>query len=290
MSRRRQRDDGSSSLETPTIASDTSSRSNHLQFPFISMVRGATTPILFKFIRRKKWKKVRRLLRTKRGTDLCKERDNDGFHALGVAISFGAPIDIVQLIVSIDALQVDAVDGFGSNPLHCACISGASLECVSFLLKQCKDLVSSTDKDRRTPLHLLMNTLCNCSDIYYAEGIQIIKAMCKLDTSIIHFADAHKNTPIDTLHLAWADTHPACERQARFCEMHTILREISIQEYKKKKMTWEEKSHFDETKSISNTNSTSCSSRKKDGKKKKTIVSFAAELEEVSAKKPHPMT
>lgn len=179
---------------------------------------------------------------------MCRECDSNGVNALGFAISYNAPIDIVKLILSIDPSQLNAVNRFQTNPLHAACMYCNSLETVRYFMDNAPDLISKLDKDGRTPLHHAVECFCINDEMDAAKGFEVVKALAEADTTLINLADAQKNTPIDMLHLAWADTHPRCDlRQSRISKLHTFLREISIQEYKRKKLIWEDQGFpFDE--------------------------------------------
>ncbi len=201
-------------------------------------------PMLFNLIRKNKWKKVRRQLNSKKADMLCRECDSNGVHVLGFAISYRAPIDILKLIVSIDPSQLEAVDRFLTNPLHVACMYCNSLETVRYLMSHTPSLVSGLDKDGRTPLHHAVECLCINDDIDGAECFAVVKALAEVDPALISLGDAQKNTPIDLLHLAWADTHPRSDaRQSRILKLHTFLRKLTIQEYRRKKKIWEEERH-----------------------------------------------
>ncbi len=234
----RNRNGGASSLETPTILSSGGNSSIHVLER--NMVVGPC-PMLFNLIRKNKWKKVRRQLNSKKADILCKECDSNGVHVLGFAISYNAPIDILKLIVSIDPSQLEAVNRFLTNPLHVACMYCNSLETVRYLMNRAPDLASRLDKDGRTPLHHAVECLCIDDDTDNAECFEVVKALAEADPSLICLGDAKKNTPIDVLHLAWADTHPRSNaRLSRILKLHTFLRKLSIQEYRRKKEIWED--------------------------------------------------
>ncbi len=241
------RNDGAPSLGTPTILSRGES-SISLQVLEKKMVMGPC-PMLFRLIRKNKWKKVRKHLNSRKAEALCKERDFlNGVHVLGCAISYNAPFDILKLIVSVDPSQLKAVNRRNlTNPLHVACMHCTSLETVRYLIDHAPGLASGLDKDGKTPLHHAVECVCVDVDIDDIECFEVVKELAEADPTLISLGDKQNNTPIDVLHLAWADTHPRSNaRQDRISKLHTFLRKISIQEYRKKKMIWEDERRMDE--------------------------------------------
>eukprot|EP00979_Chaetoceros_neogracilis_P002601 scaffold435_cov275-Chaetoceros_neogracile.AAC.53 len=199
-------------------------------------------PLMFKFIERKKWTKLRKILARKAGTDRCTERDESGLSLLGMAFGFEAPLDIIKSILEMDPTQADSRDSFGASPLHVACLNGASAEAVLYLLHKCQHLSSSMDKDRRIPLHHAAECLCR-DEIEFNEGIQIINALVDVYPDSIHASDKLRDSPIDIVQLARYHARPDSKDSNRLAQLYLVLKDISVRVYKLNKDKSEEEGY-----------------------------------------------
>jgi len=130
---------------------------------------------------------------------LCREVDTSNLTCLSLAVAYGAPLDILQLIHDTDPSLVSKKDMYGATALHVGCLNGASPEAIRFLIERrltmrnmmgnvmgnvmgedsgdcgdcgdCDvdfDLVTELDFDDRSPMHHAVE--CACSKVAdYAE-------------------------------------------------------------------------------------------------------------------------
>jgi len=203
-------------------------------------------PLLFKYIKREKWGKLRKVL-AKKGAERSIERDASGLSLLGMAFGFEAPLDIIQSILELDPAQADSRDFYGASPLHVACLNGASVESVLYLIKKSRHLTSSMDKDRRIPLHHAVECLCR-NEIDFNQGVQIINALVEVHPGSIHAIDKHGDSPIDLVQLARISTRSESEDASRLAKLYSVLNCISVRVYTLNKAKSEEKGYDGNTK------------------------------------------
>jgi len=197
-------------------------------------------PMLFGLVQERKWRKLRKVLKDKkRGPDLCKQRDNSGLWLLGIALGYGAKLDIIQLIISVDPTQLYAVDNYGAHALHLACLNGASIEIVQFILEHNGSLVNQPDNDQRMALHHAIECLCR-NEKELDEGFAIIQAMCTLDPTLVHCVDKLGDNPMDLVYLSLDGVGRQEEKYRRLRFIYEKIRHLSIEVYKIKKQAWEE--------------------------------------------------
>lgn len=199
-------------------------------------------PKLFHLAQEQRWRKLRRVLRSrnrKKCIELCQEKDQSGLSALGVAIGYGAPLDIIRLIVSIDPCQLDSTDCFGATPLHLACLNGASIEVCKYLIQHNSGNVFKPDCDNRIPVHHAIECVCS-SEIYFSEGMKVIVALCEIDPTLIQVPDKHGDTPVDLIQIAISriKSNDSKYRQLRW--LYGFARDLTIKMYMRKKLSWEE--------------------------------------------------
>ena len=193
---------------------------------------------MFKYIEGQKWKKLRKILARNAGKEQRTERDESGLSLLGMALGFEAPLDIIKAILAMDPAQAGSRDFYGATPLHVACLNGASLEAVLYLLLTKKELASTPDKDRRIPLHHAVECLCR-NEIDFDQGLEVINALLNAHPSSIHHSDKHRDSPIDLVQLARIDTDPDSTDSKRLEKLYSILRDMGVEVYKTKKLRWE---------------------------------------------------
>ncbi|GFH58571.1 hypothetical protein CTEN210_15047 [Chaetoceros tenuissimus] len=220
------------------------------RFSYIS----ESQPAFFRLVEAQKWNKLRKAINRK-GKDAFKERDGSGLSLLGMALGFDAPIDIIKLILDMDRSQASATDLFGATPLHIACLNGASPETISYLLQSQVGIAQLHDRDRRIPLHHMVECLCR-DEIDFAEGLHILKLLTSSYPDGIHTSDKFKDTPIDLVQVARMEEDPNSEEYERLTNIYRVLRSISILVYRQQKLKWETDG-FDSSKSISDQKSIS---------------------------------
>lgn len=200
-------------------------------------------PVLFGFVQNHQWRKLKRALRKKKGARLCSERDSSGLYLLGIALGYGAPLDVIRLIVSVDPAQLNAVDKFGANALHIGCLNGAPFDIIKYLLRNgVGNLISDADSDNRVPLHHSVECLCQ-NEIDFSQGVKVIVSLCEISPTLIHHQDRRGDTPIDLVQIASQTVPSEGEYAQRLRWLYGFLREISIQVYKRRKTAWEEAGH-----------------------------------------------
>mmetsp|Transcript_26982 Transcript_26982/g.39947 ORF Transcript_26982/g.39947 Transcript_26982/m.39947 type:complete len:331 (+) Transcript_26982:99-1091(+) len=193
---------------------------------------------MFKYIEGQKWVKLRKILARNAGKEQRTERDESGLSLLGMALGFEAPLDVIKAILEMDPAQAGSRDFYGATPLHVACLNGASLEAVLYLLGTKKELASTPDKDRRIPLHHAVECLCR-NEIDFDQGLEIVNALINAHSQSIHHSDKHRDSPIDLVQLARIDTEPDSTDAKRLEKLYSVLRDMSVKVYKTKKLRWE---------------------------------------------------
>jgi len=237
-------------------------------------------PYLFKLIRDKQWKKLRRILKSsprEKVESLCQERDETDLTCLSLALGHQAPLDIVQQIVSIVPSMPALCDDYGANSLHVGCLNGMSLESLEFILREHKNdhLLTSLDCDLRSPLHqaveyISTKIMASCDAVSsisaantsndgtspgWHQGppdidgvsisycVELLKMLCKAAPEMVHAQDFSGATPIDMIQLQKADCmDPLSERCKKLDAVYGVLKSASVELYRRKKETWEQKS------------------------------------------------
>jgi hypothetical protein len=200
---------------------------------------GDGQPLMFRYMENQSWRKLRRVLGRKNAPELCKERDDSGLTLVGMALGFEAPLDIIKNILTKDPSQADATDFYGATPLHVACLNGASLEAVEFLLGNYNHLATTMDKDNRVPLHHAVECLCR-NEIEYSEGTKVIEALTRVDPNAIYAADKHSDTPIDLVQLARMEVNAESKEYKRLTKLYLFLTSICTKMYVENRKMWEE--------------------------------------------------
>ncbi len=205
-------------------------------------------PPLFELVKQSRWKQLRLNLKGKVGIDRCQQRDETGLTLLGIALGYHAPLDIIELIITIDPDQLIAVDIFGANALHIACLNGAPFKTITYILKKCSVLASSRDKDDRVPLHHVTECICR-DEVEFVEGLKIINALCDCDPTMIHAQDRKDRSALDIVHvmrrnndndLSGLELEHREARLKRLVKLCWFLRRISFQVYRQQKKKWEQ--------------------------------------------------
>lgn len=198
-------------------------------------------PHLFEFVAQKKWKKLRKLLKKKKGdcSAMCKTRDSTGLSLFGFAILSGAPKDLLDTILAVDSTQSQSPDSYGATPLHIACLNGSSPQSVKYLIDiSGGELVRARDVDERVPLHHAVECLAR-NEISFNDAKECIQRLLKVDSSLIHCNDKNSDTPIDIVQIARMNDHGKPSKNDPLQKLYKLLTDFSIMEYKRNKERWE---------------------------------------------------
>jgi hypothetical protein len=211
---------------------------SHLSRSRTSNSTKTEAPKLFNLVEKRKWRKVRRLLKSSKGAELCRETDDTGLSCLGVALGFQAPLEIIKLMTSVMPELIDCRDSFGAGCLHIACLNGSSLEAVDYLLENYTHLATSTDNDQRVPLHHAVEFACQCTDEEDSEFyLELIETLYNADSATIHNNDKSGDSPLDLIQMFKMTSDDS--DHARLDEIYRLVRKFSIREYVKQKEKWE---------------------------------------------------
>lgn len=206
------------------------------------VMQSVSSPKLFDMIERRKWRKLRRVLKSKKGPELCRETDLTGLSCLGVALGFQAPIKIIQLMISTSPRLIDYRDSFGAGCLHIACLNGSSLESIDYLLENYTYLKITVDKDNRAPLHHSVEFACQCQDgedeEYYLE---LIGTIYKAEPRMIHSSDNSGDSPLDLVHMFM--TSCDAKNLQRLEKIYQLVHGLSVKHFMDKKLRWEEEGY-----------------------------------------------
>ena len=119
---------------------------------------------LLSIIQRRKWRKVRKILKSPTGAVICKMTDPSGLNPLGAALGCNAPLDVAEKIIELYPEAILHQDEYGSTPLHFGCLNGCQPDLIELILQHeqfgrkagiCVDLQNSG------PLHHATNYACS---------------------------------------------------------------------------------------------------------------------------------
>lgn len=214
----------------------------------IGKFRLSKHPNIFKMIESEEWAQVRNFIPSSQGRKICKKSDTSGLSVLGMALGFHAPLDIVVKLLEIDPSSSLKPDMFRAVPLHVACLNGADLEIVNYLLDHDENSSAfCTDNDKRVALHHAVEYACNFIQDDEAmenenDGIDVIKSLATAAPRMIHCYDIHGDTPVDmTQMLKYELKNENNPKYKKVDALYKILKEISIRLYRKDKKQWERK-------------------------------------------------
>jgi ankyrin repeat protein len=111
--------------------------------------------LIFRDMRKDRWKRVAKQLKSSRGASLCALKDPSGLSILSVAVMSNPPLEILLLILQLNPAASLEQDDYGSIPLHLACLNGANSDVIRILLEHDNGISAAVpdDMDRRVPLH-----------------------------------------------------------------------------------------------------------------------------------------
>lgn len=207
----------------------------------IGKFRFSRHPNIFKMIEAEDWSQVRNYIQTDQGKRTCKKSDTSGLSVLGMALGYHSPIDIVVKLLDIDPKSSLKYDMFQAVPLHVACLNGADLEVVNYLLDH-DDNASAhcADSDKRVALHHAVEYACQEQEEGENDGIDVIKSLSAAAPTMLQNSDIHGDTPIDMCQMVKYEIEvedlPSYQKAET---VYQILREANIRRYRKEKKHWE---------------------------------------------------
>ncbi len=114
-------------------------------------------------IHQRKWRKVKKALRSSAAAHLCSISDQTGLYALGAAVGYNAPFEIIKAIFDFHPEAAIRPDDYGSLPLHIGCLNGSHPQVIELLLSQenqNNEISSYLDINKQSPLHYAVDFLC----------------------------------------------------------------------------------------------------------------------------------
>jgi hypothetical protein len=195
-------------------------------------------PYLFQLIENQKWSKLRRCLGSPRGPALCQEKDRSELTCLALALSYDAPLAVIQDLVSICPNLATAKDEYGATPLHLACLNGASFDCIMFMAQNYDESVRELDHDLRAPLHHAVEHASQPGqkDTSYT---QVIELLCKAAPELIHMRDSAGDTPLDLVQIVKISTKISSAEYNRLHLIYEQFKKTSILVYRETTRQWE---------------------------------------------------
>lgn len=219
--------------------------------------------LMFKLIESGDWDELRKELYSRRGKIISNLHDETGLSILSLALGNRAPKDVVELIITLNPKSVLRQDSYGAMPLHIGCLNGMSADTVQKIIEIDGGLSARTpDRDRRTPLHhaveyacLLPLNTCDSSlmSLAFEQSMLTIEAIVGSAPETVLCLNTNNESPLDIPQLVKIKRN--VETDSQLDEVYNLLKEISIEVYRKKKKHWESRG-FDVKKSeVKNTNS-----------------------------------
>jgi hypothetical protein len=197
----------------------------------------------------KRWRAIRKLLKSRKGPALCRGRDYSGVSALTVAMGYHAPTDIIEIILKENPSSVYVKDNFGMTPLHVACLNGSPIDTIKILLDEFPDLATIPDSDLRMPLHHAVECICrlDCNFVCKDSVVEVIDELCKVAPGTVHVRDKHNHSPTDLAALILMGDQvlsksgdSGMSSMVDRCEyIYDHMKNISIQVYLEKRRKWE---------------------------------------------------
>ena len=196
---------------------------------------------------KQKWRTIRKRLKSKIANRLVQSKGTYRISSLGLALGHNAPIDIVILIMDLDASIALQKDGLGASPLHIACLNGAPFETTRILIERYPHLVADRDADFRTPLHHAVECMCQLErgNVRTHENVlKIIGALVDVAPQTVHYTDKHGDSPLDLTHIVMMenDTSSFSSDESiynRVESLYRYLKKVSIKVYLQQKEKWE---------------------------------------------------
>lgn len=241
-------------MESQSTNSGEGSRSNNTERNGVTTGGPAHDAFLMK-IEKRRWKAVRRQLKSNKGKNLVLATGCYGISSLSMALGYNAPLDIIEEILNLRPELGTQRDVLRANPLHVACLNGADFSLIKLLIDRYPRLVQDFDTDLRTPLHHAVEYTCRLQRVpdEDREGVfDVIQLLLDIRPDIVHWVDKNGDSPIDLTHIVMVDTDTSSlsEDQSIYNRVETLyqqLKQVSINVYLRKKRRWEEQG-YDTTK------------------------------------------
>lgn len=213
---------------------------------------------MFDLIAKRKWEKIRSILKTPQASAWCKLRDKTGLTCLGSAVGLRAPIDVIRDILKIDASLARVKDDYESTVLHLACLNGATFDVIDLFVSQYPDLVTELDCDKRCPLHHAVEfaSISGNESFHYVDVIRLLSSKAP---EMIYFADNNGDTPTDIVQIVKQDVIENSSEYDRLQFIYYVLRQKGIELYKDQKKAWESQG-YDEKDDLNNNKAVSSAS------------------------------
>ena len=229
---------------------------------------------------RHEWNHIRNILNSPRQCIILRRFINEcNTLTLHIALSRGylAPLDIIQSLYQITPAAAFDFDNNGANALIIACLTGASYDCIDYILSETatevsrpgENLATKLDHDGRCALHYAVEFACvNREDDVYTcdlststDGeqqsyLRVIQRVLWAAPDMLNAQDKYGgDTPIDFVQDLKAKTNSASAEHQRLDEICKILRRASIEYYMRKKSEWEEDGYQNKIKTKSKSKS-----------------------------------
>jgi hypothetical protein len=117
-----------------------------------------------------------------------------------LACVYGAPVGLVYFLLHSHPAGVCAADPRdGSTPLHVACQAQASLNVIKLLLDKCPEATKAVNvPDRRLPLHMAILSMAS---------YEVVEALVEVDPSSVSVEDNDGKTPVDYAEDIYGEKH-----------------------------------------------------------------------------------
>jgi hypothetical protein len=227
------------------------------------------------------WDRIRHILNSPRQRKkLCRYKDEVNTSVLAIALGFLAPLDIIQRMYQTNPAAAFIIDDCGANPLHIACLNGASYDNIDYILSQETAapasatsrgvghslLATELDHDNRCALHHAVEFACldtkplavyprtrvhlNTADEeeqehqYSSSHLRVIRRVIQAAPEMMNARDKNfeGNTPIDLVQIVKFDKANTASKEEyqRLDEIYKLLLRASIEYYTRTKREWEE--------------------------------------------------
>jgi len=232
----------------------------------------AESMTLLQLIQSRKWRKVRKILKSSNGEEIYRIMNFSGLSPIGACLGCNAPSDITEKILLLYPEALLFGDEYGSTPLHLACLNGSHPDLIEMILDQECGVKASQQFDcqKCSPLHLAVNYACahifdekastqssqsktnddrvpsawlHMNDDLYIDAIirnshRTIKMLCKVCPQMVLSPDDEGNTPLDILQEKKLTIINEVNYEL-LEELYEELLETAIRLYKEKKKRWE---------------------------------------------------
>mmetsp|Transcript_1481 Transcript_1481/g.1958 ORF Transcript_1481/g.1958 Transcript_1481/m.1958 type:complete len:334 (-) Transcript_1481:2025-3026(-) len=230
----------------------TSSNPSHNSSEHTSSYSEEELPYIFQLIEDQQWKELRKCLRSEKGYELCQERDSSKLNCLSMALGCNAPLFIVEEMVETDVTLATAKDNYGATAIHVACLNGAQVELINYLLCYYEDdIAKDLDYDGRSALHHAVENFLTAAaedeeeqQHETASSMSLLQRLCEAAPEMVYVQDQGKTTPIDMVQVAKVQTIVESKLYKRLDTIYNLLKYTGIQVYMDNKKRWEEEGNL----------------------------------------------